>query len=49
MRHEECWSCGYALAIHITAWLYPPSWFIGDPDGGCPVDEIDALRRWGLL
>jgi hypothetical protein len=45
MDHEECWSCGYTLAIH---WL-PLGWYDLDLNGGCPADEIDALRRWGLL
>lgn len=44
-EHEECWSCGYALDIHGTAGhgVEP------DPNGGCPADELDAMRRWGLL
>ncbi len=46
-----CWSCGYALAVHVTAdplWRDRP-WPDPDPDGGCPADEIDAMRRWGLM
>lgn len=48
MDHEYCWACGYALAIHILAgWIGRD----GDPDpnGGCPADEVEAMRRMGLL
>lgn len=38
---QECWSCGYSLAIHNPPGL--------DRNGGCPWDEVDAMRRWGLM
>lgn len=48
-RHESmasCQACGYALGIHRVA-----AYSIGapDPNGGCPTDEVDAMRRMGLL
>lgn len=45
LMQEECSSCGYNLQIHAVA----GSMFSPDPDGGCPKDEIDAMRRWGLM
>jgi hypothetical protein len=44
---EECWSCGYSLIIHTT----PENYSIDgtpDPNGGCPVNENDAIIRWGV-
>ena len=38
---QECPACGYALGIHNPPGL--------DRNGGCPWDEVDAMRRWGLL
>lgn len=41
---ESCQSCGYALEVHVPARAGRL-----DRDGGCPEDEVDALRRMGLL
>jgi len=42
---EPCWSCGYALGVHV-----PPGYFYGpDRNGGCPDDFVAAYQRWGVM
>lgn len=52
MIDEHCRSCGYHLEVHRVALLERERYGRAaepDPDGGCPADELDAMRRWGLL
>jgi hypothetical protein len=38
---DDCRACGYSLSVHVGPGV--------DRNGGCPADEIDAMRRYGLL